>query len=265
MTSFFTRTERIIGPDAITRLAHASVALFGLGGVGGYTLEALTRAGVGALHLIDADVFDITNLNRQLLATQDAIGRRKTDVARERVLSIRPEIEITTYPVFYLPETADRFPFERVDLVIDCVDTVSAKLSLAEQCARRRIPFISCMGTGNKLLCEPFRITTIEETRGCPLARVMRRELRKRGIERVTVVYSEEPAQKKHDLCSSDENVPGSMPHVPGCAGLLVAEQAILSLIGERPRPIPVLSPAASHSTPNAISPDSKHVKKRMR
>ncbi len=256
MTSFFTRTERIIGPDAVARLARASVALFGLGGVGGYALEALTRAGIGALHLVDADVFDTTNLNRQLLATRDAIGRRKTDVARARALSIRPEIEITAYPMFYLPETADRFPFERVDLVLDCVDTVSAKLSLAEQCARRQIPFISCMGTGNKLLCAPLRVAPIEETRGCPLARVMRRELRRRGIERVTAVYSEEPARKKHEACPDDENVPGSMPYLPGFAGLLIAEQAILSLIGARPLPIPALSPGMVQGASNALHTD---------
>ena len=190
----FIRTRWLLGEDAMQRLAGSRVAVFGVGGVGGYVVEALARSGVGALDLCDKDVVDVTNLNRQIVALESTIGRPKVDVAAERVLEINPDCRVTQHPVFFLPETMDQFDFTEYDYVVDAVDTVTAKLALILKAKEAGVPVISSMGAGNKLDPTAFRVADIYDTRVCPLAKVMRRECRKRGIERLKVVYSTEEA-----------------------------------------------------------------------
>lgn len=211
----FSRTELLIGTDALARLFRSRVAVFGIGGVGGYVVEALIRSGVGALDLIDNDTVAVSNLNRQIIATTATIGQYKVDAARERCLSINPQAQIRTYRTFYLPETAAQFDFHDYDYVVDAIDTVSGKLMLIEQAIHAGTPVISSMGAGNKMNPAAFEAADISETSVCPLARVMRRELRKRGIEHVKVVYSKEPAMTPlrgcggadTPVCSSAENM----------------------------------------------------------
>ena len=190
----FSRTELLIGKEALARLSRSRVAVFGIGGVGGYVVEALIRSGVGALDLIDNDTVAPSNLNRQIIATTATIGQYKVEAARERCLLINPQAQIRTYRTFYLPETAAQFDFHDYDYVVDAIDTVSGKLMLIEQALRAQTPVISSMGAGNKMNPAAFEVADISKTSVCPLARVMRRELRKRGIEHVKVVYSKEPA-----------------------------------------------------------------------
>ena len=194
MEDMFSRTRMLLGDAAMDRLKRARVAVFGVGGVGGHVVEALTRSGVGALDLIDSDRVELSNLNRQIIATRDTLGMLKVNAAKARVLSINPDCQVQTHPIFFLPETADQFDFTQYDYVVDAIDTVAGKLQLIEAAKAAGVPVISSMGAGNKLDPTAFRVADIDQTSVCPLARVMRRELRKRGIEHVKVVYSTEPA-----------------------------------------------------------------------
>ena len=194
MLEQFLRTEMLLGSEALTRLQSARVAVFGLGGVGGYVVEALARSGVGSLDLIDSDTVSVSNLNRQILATHSTVGMLKVDAARNRVLDINPACNVKTWPVFYTPDTADSFDFTQYDYIVDAIDTVTGKLALVERAKAAGTPIICCMGTGNKLDASAFQVADISKTAMCPLARVMRRELSKRGIRHLKVVYSQEEA-----------------------------------------------------------------------
>ena len=192
MLSQFSRTELLIGKEGMERLSNSRVAVFGVGGVGGYTVEALARSGIGELDLIDNDQVALTNLNRQIIATTKTLGRDKVDVAKERVMEINPSAKVNIYKKFYLPETKEEFDFTKYDYVVDAIDTVSGKIALVEQAKEAGVPIISSMGAGNKLDPTAFRVADIYKTSVCPLAKVMRRELKKRGIRKLKVVYSEE-------------------------------------------------------------------------
>ena len=222
----FSRTELLLGEEAMEILKNARVAVFGIGGVGGYVTEALARSGVGALDLTDKDRVCLSNLNRQIIATHKSIGKYKTEVMRERILDINPEAEVRTHECFYLPETKGEFDFSSYSYVVDAVDTVTAKLSLAEEAKAAGVPIISSMGGGNKLNPFLFETADIYETSVCPLARVMRRELRKRGIDHLKVVYSKEAPLRP--LREADG--PGSTAFVPSVAGLLIASEVIRDL-----------------------------------
>ena len=233
----FARTELLLGKEATETLAHARVAVFGLGGVGGAAVEALARAGVGALDLIDSDTVSPSNLNRQLIATHDTLGQPKTQAAAARVGAINPQCVVTTHDLFYLPENADAIDLSLYNYIIDAVDTVAAKLTLAERAGNAGVPLISCMGTGNKLDPSQFRVCDLFETSGDPLSRVMRHECRKRGIHSLRVVWSPEPPLQPKGECAekdrqSRRGVPGSVPFVPPVAGFLLAGAVIKDLIG---------------------------------
>ena len=250
MLNQFSRTELLFGKDAMERLYHARVAVFGIGGVGGYTVEALARSGVGTLDLIDDDRICLTNLNRQILATRKTVGKCKVDVAKERILEINPNAVVNLYKTFYAPQTAEQFDFSQYDYVVDAIDTVTGKLELVEQTQRAGVPIISCMGAGNKLDPTAFEVADIYETSICPLARVMRRELRKRGIQKLKVVYSKEPpitpiddmsiSCRTHCICppgtarkcTQRRQVPGSNAFVPAAAGLIIAGEVVKDLTG---------------------------------
>lgn len=219
----FSRTELLIGRENMERLKRARVAVFGIGGVGGHTAEALARSGIGSLDLIDSDRVCLSNLNRQIFATHKTLGRYKVEAARERILEINPQAEVHIYPVFYLPETAGQFDFTRYDYVVDAIDTVSGKLALAEAARDARAPLISSMGAGNKMDATAFQVADISETSVCPLARVMRRELKKRGIQHLKVVYSREEPRRRQTL--------GSNAFVPSVAGLIIAGEVVKDLI----------------------------------
>lgn len=225
MESRFERTEQLLGSENMEKLARARVAVFGVGGVGGYVVEALARCGVGTLDLIDRDIVAPSNLNRQIIATVSTIGRAKVEAARDRVKDINPDCRVNIHETFYLPETADSFDFREYDYVVDAIDTVSGKLMLAEQARDSGTPLISSMGAGNKLDPTAFKVADIYETKVCPLAKVMRRELRKRGIESLKVVYSEEEPLRRG-------STPGSVSFVPSVAGLIIAGEVIKDLIG---------------------------------
>ena len=249
MENAFSRTEILLGQEAVARLSRARVAVFGIGGVGGYVCEALVRSGIGAFDLIDKDRVSLTNLNRQIIATQKTIGLYKTDVMKDRILEINPEAAVRVYRTFALPDNMDSFPFESFDYVVDAVDTVTAKLALAEQADKYHIPMISCMGAGNKLDGSLFRVADIYETKVCPLARIMRKELKRRGITGLKVVYSEEPPlpgleppsepSAEADSPNADvlpgnsgrRAVPGSVAFVPSAAGLLIAGEVVKDLL----------------------------------
>lgn len=238
----FARTELLLGKAAMDRLAKARVAVFGIGGVGGYVCEALARSGVGALDLTDSDRVSLTNLNRQIIATRKTLGRYKVDVMKERILEINPEAEVRTYAAFFLPENESEFPFEEYDYVVDAVDTVTAKIGLVMKARECGVPVISSMGAGNKLDGSRFRVADLYKTKVCPLAKVMRRELKKRGVERLKVVYSEEEpvrcfAEAESPTTSSSPEgfptkraVPGSVAFVPSIAGLLIAGEVVRDL-----------------------------------
>lgn len=232
----FSRTALLLGDTGIERLAAARVAVFGVGGVGGYAVEALARSGVGSLDLIDNDRVSLTNINRQILATHETVGRSKVEVARERVLSINPDCHVRIFETFYLPETADLFDFKAYDYIIDAIDTVSGKLALVENAKKAGTPIICSMGAGNKLDPTAFRVADIYETAVCPLAKVMRAQCRKRGIEHLRVVYSEElplrPAASEEQKGTAGRAVPGSTAFVPPVVGLIIAGEVIKDLSG---------------------------------
>lgn len=236
MTDQFTRTRLLIGDAGIEKLKASRVAVFGLGGVGSYVAEALIRSGVGTLDIIDDDVIALSNLNRLLYATQENIGQPKTEVVKARIASICPDTVVHAYNCFYLPETADRFDFTQYDYVADAIDTVSGKLGLVLQAHDAGVPIISSMGAGNKLDPTAFEVADISKTSVCPLARVMRRELRKRGIEHLKVVYSKEPPiepeNTEPDGTHQKRQTPGSCAFVPSVAGLIMAGEIIRDLCG---------------------------------
>ena len=236
MREELSRTGLLLGEQAMERLGRARVALFGVGGVGGYALEALARSGIGQLDLIDNDCFSRSNLNRQILATQSTVGRSKVEVAKERVLQINPQAIVRTYPIFYTPETADQLDFTCFSYVIDAIDTVSGKLSLIERAYRAGPPVISCMGTGNKLDPTAFRVSDLSKTSMDPLARVMRRELRSLGIRHLKVLFSPEepaPTTQLEAPPPGRRSVPASVPWVPSCAGLMMAGAVVQDLVAE--------------------------------
>lgn len=237
----FSRIRFLLGTEAMEKLKNATVAVFGLGGVGGYVVEALARSGVGHLVLVDHDTISPTNLNRQILATWDTVGCSKAEAAKARVLAINPEANVQAVKIMYLPETAEQFDFASYSYVVDAIDTVTGKLMLVQAAQAAGVPIISCMGTGNKLDPTAFRVADIYETAGCPLARIMRKECRKRGIPRLKVVYSLEepmaPVIEKNDpawaeLPQGRNALPGSSAFVPGTAGLILASQVVRGLTG---------------------------------
>ena len=249
MLNQFSRTELLFGKAAMEKLENSRVAVFGIGGVGGYVCEALVRSGVGHFDLIDDDKVCLTNLNRQIIATRKTIGQYKTDVMKERMLEINPKVDVTVHKCFFLPETAEEFHFDQYDYVVDAVDTVTAKISLVMKAQEAGTPIISSMGAGNKLDASRFQVADIYKTKVCPLAKVMRRELRKRGIKKLKVVYSTEPpiepketeelSCKNHCVCPPGtarkctvrRQIPGSTAFVPSVAGLIIAGEVVEDLI----------------------------------
>jgi tRNA A37 threonylcarbamoyladenosine dehydratase len=254
MLTQFSRTELLLGKEAMEKLQNSRVAVFGIGGVGGYVCEALARSGVGAFDLIDDDKVCLTNLNRQIIATYKTIGKYKTDVMKERILDINPKADVRVHKCFFLPENADEFPYEDYDYMVDAVDTVTAKISLVMKAQEKHIPIISSMGAGNKLDGSQFKVADIYKTKVCPLAKVMRRELKKRGVKKLKVVYSEEqsirpiedmsiscrtscvcPPGAKHK-CTERRDIPGSVAFVPSVAGLIIAGEVVKDLVKDVPR-----------------------------
>ncbi|MBR4514269.1 MAG: tRNA threonylcarbamoyladenosine dehydratase [Lachnospiraceae bacterium] len=235
MENQFSRTEMLLGSEAIAKLSKARVAVFGLGGVGGYVCEALVRSGVKCFDIIDADVLSVTNLNRQIIATVECVGQKKTEAMEKRMLSINPQADIRVHDCFFLPENSSEFDFKEYDYVVDAVDTVTAKLEIIRCAKEAEVPVISSMGTGNKLNPQGFKATDISKTKVCPLAKVMRRELKKRGIEHVKCVYSEEepitPGVANEEIPEGRRAIPGSIAFVPASAGLLIAAEVIKDLI----------------------------------
>lgn len=237
MYDMFSRTRLLLGEAAIERLQSAHVAVFGIGGVGGYVCEALVRSGVGTFDLIDSDTVSVTNLNRQIIATTESIGCSKVEVMRERMLTINPDVVVNVKNCFFLPENADEFPFETYDYVVDAVDTVTAKIELVLKAKAAGVPIISAMGAGNKLDASRFRVADINQTSVCPLARVMRRELKARGIKKLKVVYSDEPPISprgevpKEELSGEKKRaIPGSTAYVPAVCGLIIAGEVVRDL-----------------------------------
>ncbi len=251
MLTQFSRTQLLLGEDAMERLKNARVAVFGVGGVGGYVCEALVRSGVGTFDLIDDDKVCLTNINRQIIATRKTVGQYKAEVMRDRMLEINPDVKVNIYKCFFLPENADDFPFSEYDYVVDAVDTVTAKIELVMKCQEAGVPIISSMGAGNKIEASAFKVADIYKTKMCPLAKVMRRELKKRGVKKLKVVYSEEkpirpledmsigcrtncicPPGAKH-TCTERRDIPGSLAFVPSVAGLIAAGEIVKDLTGK--------------------------------
>ncbi len=248
MLNRFSRTQLLYGEETMGRLASSRVAVFGIGGVGGYVVEALARSGIGALDLIDDDKVCLTNINRQIIATSSTVGKYKVDVAKERILDINPDCEVRTYKTFFLPETQDQFDFKEYDYVVDAIDTVSGKIAIVEKAKEAGVPVISSMGAGNKLNPAMFEVADIYKTSVCPLAKVMRHELRKRGIDSLKVVYSKEkPIRPLEDMsiscrqhcvcppgtvrkCTERRDIPGSTAFVPSVAGLIIAGEVLNDL-----------------------------------
>lgn len=233
MNDMFKRTEMLIGSPALLKLKDAKVAVFGVGGVGGYAVEALARSGVGRIDLVDNDIVNQSNINRQIIATSKTLGKKKTEVAKNRILEINPQCEVNTFNIFILPENINEFDFSDYDYVIDAIDTVSGKIAVIEKCNELNVPVISSMGTGNKLDPTQFEIADIYKTSVCPLARVMRTELKKRGIKKLKVLYSKEPPVKPINLQFSQNGkaIPGSISFVPSVAGLIIGGEVIKDLI----------------------------------
>lgn len=233
----YSREELLIGEEGLKKLRRARVAVFGIGGVGGYVVEALARSGVGALDLFDGDTVALTNINRQIIALENTVGRPKVEVAQERVLLIDPQCRVETNVLFLTPENAGEIDFSRYDYVADAIDTVTSKLELIQRCREAGVPVISCMGAGNKLDPTLFRVADIEKTSVCPLAKVMRRELKRRGISGVKAVYSTEEALRPQAAQEGDSKgtagrpVPGSMAFVPSVAGLVLAGEIVKDLL----------------------------------
>ncbi len=255
MLNEFSRTQLLLGLETMEKFAHSRVAVFGIGGVGGYTVEALARSGIGAMDLIDDDRVCLTNINRQILATRKTVGKYKVDVAAERISEINPRCAVRTYKTFYLPDTAEEFDFSQYDYVVDAIDTVSGKIQLVLAARAAGTPIISSMGAGNNLDAAAFRVADISQTSVCPLARVMRRELKKHGVRHLKVVYSQEkplrpledlsiscrahcicpPGTKRH--CTDRRDIPGSVAFVPSVAGLMIAGEVVKDLCNEVIRP----------------------------
>ncbi len=253
MLNQFSRTELLYGKDAMEKLAQARVAVFGVGGVGGYTVEALIRSGIGAIDLIDDDKVCLTNINRQIYATRKTVGKYKVDVAAERIAEINPDAVVRTYKTFYMPETSSQFDFTQYDYIVDAIDTVKGKIELVMNAAKAGTPIISSMGAGNKIDPSAFEVSDIFKTSVCPLARVMRAELKKRGIKKLKVVYSKEkPIAPVDDMaiscrtncicppgtarkCTQRRQVPGSTAFVPSVVGLIIAGEIINDLTGKHP------------------------------
>ena len=253
MQNQYSRTQLLLGAEAMEKLHNSRVAVFGIGGVGGYTVEALARSGVGALDLIDDDKVCLTNINRQILATRKTVGKYKVEVARDRILEINPDAVVNIYQTFYTPDAKDQFDFTQYDYVVDAIDTVTGKLAMIMQADAAGTPIISCMGAGNKINPAALEVADIYETSVCPLARVMRTELRKRGIKHLKVVYSKEKAITPVDdmaiscsqhcicppgtarKCTQRRQVPGSTAYVPAVAGLIIAGEVINDLAGKQP------------------------------
>ena len=236
MNEQFSRTGILLGEAAVRKLNKARVAVFGIGGVGGYTVEALARCGVGQLDLIDSDTVSVSNINRQILATHSSVGKLKVEVAKARILDINPECSVRTYPIFCLPETAQQFDFTQYDYIVDAIDTVTGKLQLVERAVAAGTPIICSMGTDNKLDPAAFMVSDISKTSMCPLARIMRKELKKRGISHLKVVYSQEealtPDVDPEELARTGKRqIPGSVAFVPGAAGLILAGEVVKDLI----------------------------------
>ena len=236
----FARTQLLLGDKAIEKLMNARVAVFGVGGVGGYVCEALVRSGVGCFDLIDKDKVSVSNINRQIIATHKTVGRSKVEVMKERMLDINPNVKVNTYEAFFLPENSNDFPFDKYDYVVDAVDTVTAKIELVMKCNEVGVPIISSMGAGNKLDASAFKVSDIYKTNVCPLAKVMRRELKKRGIKKLKVVYSEEmpievakeAVEQLGEIESSNRrSTPGSVAFVPSVAGLIIAGEVVKDII----------------------------------
>ncbi len=226
------RTEALIGKNAVEKLKNSRVAVFGVGGVGGYVAEALARSGVGEIDLIDSDKVSISNINRQIIALHSTLGKYKTEVMAERIKDINPNAKVNVHNIFYLPETADEFDFLRYDYIVDAVDTVLAKLSIVERAYAINVPVISSMGAGNKLDATAFEVEDIYKTSVCPLAKVMRRELKKRGVEKLKVVYSkEEPKLSELIDTQTGKRAPASIAFVPSVVGLIIAGEVIKDLI----------------------------------
>lgn len=252
MLNQYSRTELLIGPEGIKALQQARVAVFGIGGVGGYTVEALVRSGIGEIDLIDDDKICLTNLNRQIYATRSTVGKYKVDAAKERILDINPDAVVHTHKTFFLPENADQLDFASYDYVVDTIDTVTGKIALVEECLKYNTRIISSMGAGNKMEASAFEVADIYETSVCPLAKVMRRELKKRGIPGLKVVYSKEkplpPREDMHAGCREDcicppgtqrtctirRAIPGSNAFVPAAAGLIIAGEVVKDLAGRQ-------------------------------
>lgn len=250
MLNQFSRTQLIFGKEAMDKLANSRVAVFGIGGVGGYTVEALVRSGIGAIDIIDDDKVCLTNINRQIFATRKTIGKYKVDVAEERILDINPDIKVTKHRTFYSPETASEFDFTQYDYVVDAIDTVTGKLELVENAKKCGTPIICSMGAGNKVDASAFEVTDIFKTSVCPLAKVMRYELKRRGIKHLKVVYSkEQPVKPVEDMaiscrshcvcppgtarkCTQRRQIPGSTAFVPSTVGLIIAGEVVKDLIG---------------------------------
>ncbi len=237
LMDIFARTEMLVGPRAVEKLAKAHVAVFGVGGVGGFVAEALARSGIGQISVFDNDTVAESNVNRQIIATTDNIGKYKVDAICERLKAINPAIKVNAHNVFYLPENADKYPLYVYDYIVDAVDTVSAKLALIEGATAAKVPVVSSMGTGGKLEISALRVANIFKTSGCPLARVMRRELKARGISDLKVVYSEEPAANLGTVSEGEwgktkAQIP-SMIFVPAAAGLMLAREVVFDLIKE--------------------------------
>ena len=255
MLNQFSRTQLLLGQEGMEKLFQARVAVFGIGGVGGYTVEALARSGVGTLDLIDDDKICLTNLNRQIFATRKTVGQYKVDIAEQRILEINPKAVVHTYKTFYAPQTAELFDFSQYDYVVDAIDTVTGKLELVEQAEKAGVPIISSMGAGNKMDPTAFEVADIYETSVCPLARVMRRELKRRGIKKLKVVYSKEPPMTPIDdmsiscrthcicppgtarKCTQRRQVPGSNAFVPSVVGLIIAGEVVKDLSGTGGKP----------------------------
>ncbi|MBO4946377.1 MAG: tRNA threonylcarbamoyladenosine dehydratase [Lachnospiraceae bacterium] len=248
MLNQFSRTELLLGKENMNRLSEARVAVFGIGGVGGYTVEALVRSGIGAIDLIDDDKVCLTNLNRQIIATRKTVGKYKVDVMKERILDINPECKVEVHKCFYLPETKNQFDFSQYSYIVDAVDTVTAKIQLVMEAKEHQVPIISSMGAGNKLDPAAFEVADIYKTSVCPLAKVMRRELRKRGVDHLKVVYSKEEARQpiedmaiscqEHCVCppgtahkcTQRRAIPGSIAFVPSVVGLIIAGEVVKDL-----------------------------------
>lgn len=236
MNDIFSRTELLLGEVSMDKLKNTRVAVFGVGGVGGYVCEALVRSGVGAFDLIDNDVVSESNINRQIIATCSSVGKCKTEVMKERMKDINPDVEVRIHNCFFLPDNANDFPFEEYDYVVDAVDTVTAKIGLIMACKEKNIPIISSMGAGNKIEASGFKVADIYKTKVCPLAKVMRYELKKRGVKKLKVVYSEEKPMntgKTEELGKKGSRpVPGSLSFVPSVAGLIIAGEVIKDITG---------------------------------